>query len=536
MKSFLNFKLLAGFLACGTLVGCQEYDLEKVEEVAFRHGYEKGFVDLYGEIDPNQSWDFSSYAKQQASTRAAAEDGYTTIAYVDPRYPDAGSWYYVPQEIIDHLNTIWKEGEVHEEFKLCTFQAKGRKSTYELTPIYQGAVAMAYDINLVEVKPDGTKVRDIKLMRRGDNIQRKDRSAEGQEYWQTHLWYDERRNWGTRYVEFETGAKSGLEVRAKPVQFTIEKDNFFYFYLCNFSAYDDAYLKWGGQWDDPDPAKRYKNVWNPYSIDFPPQLGALWLDNPSNVDPEYECQVLGWEDVPYPNNYNGETPYCDLDYNDWMFLLTGYSTEPILEEEPFESVIRKQYQIEDLGSTYDYDFNDIVVTASWRREGKYVLNHETGVATLQLDIDRQWAQVNRLCGTRPIQIKVGNDWFGQVTNPTADREEIIRQLKRTDTDILGDGSLWDKHTPVNQTGVNVETGKLITGWDPDQNNVLVRVWTVNDATAAPTETDKVWTNEFPRPGDYPYMIAFDPDHEIMEEGDHIPESWMFGGDMSTVGQ
>ena len=145
-----------------------------MEEVAFRHGYEKGFVDLYGEIDPNQSWDFSSYAKQQASTRAAAEDGYTTIAYVDPRYPDAGSWYYVPQEIIDHLNTIWKEGEVHEEFKLCTFQAKGRKCTYELTPIYQGAVAMAYDINLVEVKPDGTKVRDIKLMRRGDNIQRKE--------------------------------------------------------------------------------------------------------------------------------------------------------------------------------------------------------------------------------------------------------------------------------------------------------------------------------------------------------------------------
>ena len=102
-----------------------------------------------------------------------------------------------------------------------------------------------------------------------------------------------------------------------------------------------------------------------------------------------------------------------MDYNDWMFLLTGYSTDPILEEEPFESVIRKQYQIEDLGSTYDYDFNDIVVTASWRRIGKYVLNHQTGVATLELTTDRQWAQIIRLCGTRPIQIKVGNDWFGQ---------------------------------------------------------------------------------------------------------------------------
>ncbi len=489
MKNSLYLKLvLAGVFASGTLVGCQDYELEKTEETSIRRGYEEGFVQTFGQVNPNQCWDLSSFAPKQANTRAAATDGYETIASDD-------GWYYVDSNTLDWFLENWKEGEKHDDIIPTTFKASNRDLTYEITPTYQGAVGMAYDLHIVEVNPDGREVRDINVMHRSDNIQKKT--------WDGGNWNNLEPNWSTR---------DAYAVRAKPYTFTISANNFFYFYLDINESYTSGYDQYLG--------------WNPRSIEDFPQMGAVRVPEdafPANINPDYEATILGWEDLPLESS--------DQDYNDWVFLLTGYSTKPIYKEQPFNEVIAKRYMIEDLGSTFDYDFNDIVVTVRQRTTGTYRIDTETGVATpIEGTVSsRQWCQVNRLCGTMPIQIKVGDTWFGQVTNPT-NAEAALTQLFREDTGTLGDGDVWDHKTTI---GITPDQGKFVTGWDPDANNVKVYVWKIENPTADYTSVDGVWTNEFPGIGEIPYMIAVDDGVMWMDEGVHIPAEWMEKGDMST---
>ena len=77
MKSFFTRKSLAvvsAFFVASIVTSCHDEEVANVEELSFRHAYERNFVKTFGEINPNQTWDFSSYARRNRNivlTRAA---------------------------------------------------------------------------------------------------------------------------------------------------------------------------------------------------------------------------------------------------------------------------------------------------------------------------------------------------------------------------------------------------------------------------------------------------------------------------------
>lgn len=65
MKSLFTRKSLAvvsAFFVASIVTSCHDEEVANIEELSYRHGYEYNFVKTFGEISPNQSWDFSRYA------------------------------------------------------------------------------------------------------------------------------------------------------------------------------------------------------------------------------------------------------------------------------------------------------------------------------------------------------------------------------------------------------------------------------------------------------------------------------------------
>ena len=132
--------------------------------------------------------------------------------------------------------------------------------------------------------------------------------------------------------------------------------------------------------------------------------------------------------------------------------------------------------MEDLGSTDDYDFNDVVVDVTETTTTHHKVTLANGVVTKDevTGTDKtQKAVVRHLGGTLPFVLKVGNTTFEE----------------------MGGKDTFDKD-------VNIE--KVVTGWNPAQNNVSVTV---------KSEESQMYnvTNEFPETGKFPMMFACDPE-------------------------
>lgn len=206
----------------------------------------------------------------------------------------------------------------------------------------------------------------------------------------------------------------------------------------------------------------------------------------------------------------------DWDYNDVVLLVVGLPNIPTVAED----IIEKRYMIEDLGSTFDFDFNDIVVDVKQAK-----INGET----------KQTATITHLCGTIPYQLFIGETPFTPVMK----------------------GQNGEDHLGVNPKGDAFTFN--ITGWDPSTNNISVLVWpdrtyesfkNVNgkDYTAYTTngynkpeegnfshdselyphynvDTKGARQINFPKNGEQPYIIAFDPEVTWREEHQSVPRSW-----------
>lgn len=60
MKSFIHY-LLIGIVFLLTITSCQEEDLGFSQDEIRASVYDRNFIKEYGEISPNQTWDFSTY-------------------------------------------------------------------------------------------------------------------------------------------------------------------------------------------------------------------------------------------------------------------------------------------------------------------------------------------------------------------------------------------------------------------------------------------------------------------------------------------
>ena len=162
------------------------------------------------------------------------------------------------------------------------------------------------------------------------------------------------------------------------------------------------------------------------------------------------------------------------------FLMDGLA--PVQKHQAPEKIVKvvsRRYLIEDLGSTDDFDFNDIVIDV----EQRVVV--ENGVEGTPL----QMATLRHLGGVLPWNIKIGDTWFSGAEN----------------TMLKG------------EIGSDASVTKDVTGWNPEENNITVKV--------AGNQTGSVCLFPFPKKGEVPMVIAVDTYQQWMDERQSIPSTW-----------
>ena len=175
-----------------------------------------------------------------------------------------------------------------------------------------------------------------------------------------------------------------------------------------------------------------------------------------------EAMIIGVEDA--------TTSKSDHDYNDVVFMIYGEPYVPqTFKVEEFETTYSKRYMIEDLGSTDDFDFNDIVVDVQETFTQKKTTDQQ-GIETISDPVLKgQKAILRHRGGILPFELTIGN------TNPGK-----------------MDGVLSD----------DPNTEFPVTGWNRNSNNISIKVYQSADSQTA-TEVN------FPQTGATPMIIATD---------------------------
>lgn len=161
----LGGSAFAAFLLIFSFSSCHDEEVDNTSELAYRHAYEDNFVNLFGEVDPNKSWDFSTYEWQKTATTRAGS--YTTIR-------NAGSnneYYQVPTDVLEAINTQFPEhGIVGKNYQLKPFllQTSYSPQTFDIAYIYQGFNEPVWDLYYVIQEGTNDPNPGVKLFSKGD--------------------------------------------------------------------------------------------------------------------------------------------------------------------------------------------------------------------------------------------------------------------------------------------------------------------------------------------------------------------------------
>ena len=487
-------KSVVASLAVMSLAACSNNDLYDEGVVAAnktaeqQKSYENNFVKTYGAIAPNQSWDFSS-AETRLGTRGFNEVKTTLVKGLEfnPTYDvvEKKGNYYLDnrqfgnnQAIYDNVIAKLPNGKKYQNVKQATLVAPS--SSFTIYPISaQGQWKHDLFVKVGDADPvkvySKTWTDDSRAYVNGEVL-----AADLKPVYKTETYEEEVFVWDhipyfghyetvekTREVfdhyEYEatsTVSMPGLHIEA-PVGTPIE------IYLGNVKSGNTSQKTVG------------TSTGNVVYVDG---KGAV----PAGIEIREDAIIkyVGIEDV---------LTGGDGDYNDVVLAIVGNPDVPeeiIIEDKEYQVPISvtKRYMMEDLGSTDDFDFNDVVVDVTETTVYTHTVTIVDGVKTSDV-IDEskttksQKAVVRHLGGIYPFVLKVGNTTF----------------------DKMGGEDTFDKD-------VNIE--KDVTGWNPAQNNVSVTV-EVPNKTQGSTMYNAV--NEFPKVGAFPMMFACDPEVKWVAE-------------------
>jgi hypothetical protein len=168
-----------------------------------------------------------------------------------------------------------------------------------------------------------------------------------------------------------------------------------------------------------------------------------------------------------------------------------------------ETNTTKRYMIEDLGSTNDFDFNDVVVDVIENIKIGRKLTMENGIVVKDEETGdvaaAQKAIVRALGGTLDLTLKIGNTEWKKSSELDASKMYNTKQ---------GD---------IDYNAVLVEFP--VYGWSPTNNNVSI---VVNQ-----NKSNEVFTITFPKKGSAPMIIAVEPELKWMSEQVSVPKSWFY---------
>jgi hypothetical protein len=215
---------------------------------------------------------------------------------------------------------------------------------------------------------------------------------------------------------------------------------------------------------------------------------------PAGVPIDNEVTIIGCEDA------------TDNDYEDLVFLIYGKPTPPITPVDEIEITETKRYMMEDLGTTDDFDFNDIVVDVqnvySQKIYWKSTANGGWEESKRDAPVSKgQRAIVRAAGGIYDFTLKIGDKTWTKSQNLSAGS-------------MLNTGS---GGSSIHFSGPSSELAKFdVTGWIPKDNNVSV--------TVAGQDNNGILI-KFPEAGEAPMMIAVDGDIDWMHERSGVPSNW-----------
>ena len=533
----LGGSAIAAFLFIFSFSSCHDVEVENIQEIAYRHNYESNFIKTFGEISPNQSWDFSSYARKKMTfvmTRAATvndfgiqfdEDGYF-------RVPTAvHDWVF--ENVMEENGMANNKERIKEElWHAFSFEASNTEA-FDLLPFYLGASQSSYNFHMVVVDPETKQVvSDTELW---------DLTEDTHMQWQSNGgsgWHDITGSSGSgghgSTMEARTTRSKPILIDFSDPQYGLTKDIKYTVYFTINVTVGHPQINEAG-----DVLTSITHTPNVVAVNMPADIAALTNGQ------GYEGMLFGCE-TGSPNKIER----TDYDFNDLMFLLVGRIPDVYYDEMLQTTTIKKRYMIEDLYG-FDYDFNDIVVDVTDISVHHYIIDEDNGIKeempiiynNVSYPTVTQQASFVYCCGTLPFLVVIGHKEFPMATDPT-DQNNTYLQLS---------GSPEADNTKVTKSGAQtgIEPGYNFTYeyqysetspepepfWNPETNNIFAAIWTERDLNGTTNSSDGldgpwVWVSKFPDTGDVPFIIATDQSVNWSEELTHVDFSWL-GGDMST---
>ena len=495
-----NAKQLMMVVAAAALTACSSntdlYDTNVINEgkqVSAKESYVENFAKKYPNVDLNQSWDFSTKQSDYRmgsnnKVRTRANDGGIT----------AGSWYEVDNNTLTWMHEQLVEGQDNRSLG-NPFYMTVPGNDFTIIPIYQGQAGAMWNLHVVVDGVDylvWEKINKTSLGGSDENVQDETKTGtiqikdlDNDEWHNLHgQWYD----WGyghwnslyntdgtDRWTPDWSEKNQVTAVRSTPYTFhDFPVGAEMYFYL-------DVTVSGSGDWDG-----KYHEINNVGAHESSLKGQMLALQNvprPANIAEDNEVMIIGCEDADLKDS--------DWDCNDVVFLVYGKTVpKPIKIEEgdEIEEVKTVRYMIEDLGSTDDFDFNDIVVDVTEIRT--ISPTYTNGVVTAWNEKGkRQEAIVRHLGGTLPFVLKIGNKEYAAGGQDTFQTSPDLK---------LDDVTGW--------TGLN------------GAHNVSIEVEQKN--------SEGVFKVQFPKAGEAPMIIAVDPSQGWMTERQSVPADWFYTND------
>lgn len=460
-----NARNLMMVIAAVAFTACSNTDVFDNEAVEkdLKASYAENFAKKYPNVDMSKGWDFSTktpyftFGSNASKARTRADYSYD---------------FTEGEPVEVDLNTVAKmrekltEGEDHRDLGKA-FYMTVPSSEFTILPVFQGEAGAVWDLY---VNVGGV---NIKIWEKSQDIYL---TTDANKEW--HPITDEQvDSWG----ESQRNTLNATGVKAVPYTFkNLPVGEDMYFYLKITKSGTDTQNYWGTV-----PPPHYMNDVDDEMTSVDQMMLALQdFDKPSNVPDGYQYMLIGCEDA------NQE--HSDWDMNDVVFLVYGQKIPQPIEITEGTTVYDSKtvrYMIEDLGSTDDFDFNDIVidVTESVAKTPVYkndvILDHwNTGETTYK-------AVIRHLGGTLPFVLKIGD------TEYAAGGQESF------------------------QTSPNTEIND-VKGYDMNLHNISVQVKQNNSSEVYNKVT-------FPKAGEAPMIIAVDPTQNWMPERKSVPESWFY---------
>lgn len=505
LPKLFNYKSAAGVLALAAslplvLTGCQDEEFGYTAEYI---KYEKAYKDFFGEMPKDKNWDLTSNQNYydpdaQPMTRAngVTPDGELTSG---EEYVVKDAYWQVPNDLFSWMSEALLEGK-DNRYLGSNFVLQLPDNDFVIVPIFQGKSSIMSEL---EVKINGYNIQTV--WSRSQNIQVKDHKIQknaDSEGWMDLGYYEGYSGYDQETMRKEGNATIGSDnkkhlenlpkhpsytdesdaVRAKPIYFRskerigVQDKGFMYLSLHNI---EKAWANWDNyntRWDEActwtTRGHRLTSV-NPNG-----HMLALNIPSYIKLDSSNLPDICEYNDLKDPSkgkqapsqtmliaceDANGTE--SDHDVNDVAFLIIGYPNVPTVV--PTKQVIAKRYMCEDLGGTYDYDFNDIVVDCKQTQEFEIVStpseieSYEESVAGNITITDMhkkgcpvQTAKISRLCGTIPLQVRIGDFMFPKIKDPVGHNDSYAAP---------GDGKYWTRRDLIEQKYMNYCDGNHEAG-------------------------------------------------------------------------